>query len=79
MFDSKEEFDSEQPYIPGSIPDWLLSALCHYPDIFDGDPSLVDWDVWERRGGEEGDDQDQDVLVFVADEEACKKGFGEMV
>jgi len=26
-FDSKEEFDSNEPAEPGTTPDWLLSAL----------------------------------------------------
>lgn len=53
----------------GTTPDWLLNALCHYPDIFQR-PEL----------DEESESEDElalghEVLVYVADREACEKGW----
>jgi hypothetical protein len=70
IFDSKEEFDETEPATPGTTPDWVVSALCHYPDIFEDDPMDVDWNAWN----EEELATMTSVYVPVTDKKACEEG-----
>jgi hypothetical protein len=62
---------------PGSVPAYLLAALMHCPELFEG---MSDGD-WRHFEGEERaeelaeSDRTQKALVLVADRKACEEGW----
>lgn len=88
VYDSKEELlsNSYEPAdivdgialgTPGSVPGYVVTALIHCPDSLDAGSSL--WDETPISEAEE-DEMDrypegQEVLVFVADRQACEEGW----
>ncbi|KAJ5375523.1 hypothetical protein N7517_007529 [Penicillium concentricum] len=62
---------------PGSVPEYLIAALMHCPDLFEG----MSDDDWRHLTGEERaeelaeSDRAQNLLVFVADRKACEEGW----
>jgi hypothetical protein len=70
-FDSKEIFDSTEPAIPGTTPDWVIRALCHYPDIFDGAHMEVDWNA----RSEEELAISTSVYLLVTDKEGLRRSI----
>ncbi|KAJ5757162.1 uncharacterized protein N7511_007344 [Penicillium nucicola] len=62
---------------PGSVPGYLLAALMHCPELFEG-VSDDDWRHWkgEERAEELVEsDRIQKALVLVADRKACVEGW----
>ncbi|KAJ5979291.1 hypothetical protein N7501_002633 [Penicillium viridicatum] len=62
---------------PGSVPGYLLMALMHCPELFEG-MSDGDWRHFEEeeRAGELAEsDRTQKALVLVADRKACEEGW----
>jgi hypothetical protein len=62
---------------PGSVPDYLLAALMHCPELFEG-MSDGDWRHFEREERAEElaeNDRTQKALVLVADRKACEEGW----
>jgi hypothetical protein len=62
---------------PGSVPGYLLAALMHCPELFEG----MSDDDWRHFEGEERaeqlaeTDRAQNALVLVADRKACEEGW----
>jgi hypothetical protein len=62
---------------PGSVPGYLLAALMHCPELFEG----ISDDDWRHFEGEERaeelaeSDRIQKALVLVADRKACEEGW----
>ncbi|KAJ5165063.1 uncharacterized protein N7500_006893 [Penicillium coprophilum] len=62
---------------PGSVPGYLVAALMHCPELFDG----MSDDDWRHFTGEERaeelteSDRAQNVLVLIADRKACEEGW----
>ncbi|KAJ5981362.1 hypothetical protein N7522_013783 [Penicillium canescens] len=62
---------------PGSVPGYLVAALMHCPELFEG----MSDDDWRHFMGEERaeelaeSDRAQSALVLVADRKACEEGW----
>ena len=88
VYDKKEELlaNSYEPVdvvdgialgVPGSVPGYVITALMHCPDSLDPRGSL--WDetpISEAKEEElDRDPKEQEILVFVADRQACEEGW----
>lgn len=63
---------------PGSVPSYLVTALMHCPDQFDGNSYASKWrnhTPSEARVAEAEVDTRQNLLVLVADKRACEDGW----
>ncbi|KAJ5385205.1 hypothetical protein N7517_003116 [Penicillium concentricum] len=60
---------------PGSVPSYLITALMHYPDTFEG-LSRREWH-WPHISDETLPDLEkwQDLMIVVADRKACEEGW----
>lgn len=62
---------------PGSVPSYLITALMHYPNSFDG----ISERYWWNHSPEEIEaetpfmNMSQNMLILVADREACEEGW----
>ncbi|KAF7585708.1 hypothetical protein BBP40_010258 [Aspergillus hancockii] len=87
VFEDRRELsrDAEGPDVvggiaggrPGSVPGYLVAAMMHCPELFEG----MSDDDWRHFSGEERaeeleeSDRSQAALVIVADRKACEEGW----
>ncbi|GAB1216464.1 hypothetical protein ATERTT37_005679 [Aspergillus terreus] len=87
VFEDRRELscDAEGPDVvggiaagrPGSVPGYLIAAMMHCPELFEGTSD----DDWRHFSGDQraeelqGSDRSQAALVIVADRKACEEGW----
>lgn len=93
VYDNKDEFFNDDAHnvldspdlangialgTPGSVPSYVVTALMHCPDQFDGNSCRSKWRSHtpsQAEAEEAVHDTRQSILVLVADKKACEDGW----